>query len=69
MAKNKMSITLDSGDAREIRLLQSKLIEATDKNWSFSEVLGLAVSSGLKKIRSQKLESLKKSGRKSQKNS
>lgn len=46
-AKRKISITLDPYVEDRIRKIQSRLIDITGNNWSFSELINLSISCGL----------------------
>lgn len=46
-AKRKISITLDPYVEDRIRKIQSRLIDITGNNWSFSEIVNLSISCGL----------------------
>lgn len=48
---NRVTIVLDNTNAEKLRLIQAKMIKSTTKAVSFSHVLNLVVTEGLKKFK------------------
>ena len=48
---DRITIVLESGNAEKLRNIQAKMIRNSSKSVSFSHVLNLVVSEGLKKFK------------------
>ena len=48
---SRVTIVLDDTNAEKLRLIQAKMIKSTTKSVSFSHVLNLVITTGLKKFK------------------
>lgn len=54
LVKERVTITIRAEHDNKIRILQSKLIASTQRNWSYSKVIELIIDQGLKSFSVEK---------------
>jgi hypothetical protein len=54
LVKERVTITIRAEHDDKIRILQSKLIASTQRNWSYSKVIELIIDQGLKSFSVEK---------------